>query len=173
MAIEITPKPKIKAPLWAINLLILCLILLAALLVSYIYFKKASEKLTEDLKVTTAENILAQEIKERSQELSLYQKKIDDFGILISEHKKTVNIFEFLERTTHPNVWFSDFGFDSPKNMVEVSGQAESFVVLGQQLLIFKKEEVIKAINLSDVSIGEEGGVNFSLSLTFNNQIFK
>jgi len=173
MAIEITPKPKIKAPLWAIILLGLCLILLAALFISYIYFKKGSEKLAENLKVTTAENILAQEIKEKSQELSLYQKKIDVFGILISEHKKTVNIFDFLERTTHPNVWFSGFSFDSSKNMVKVSGQAESFVVLGQQLKIFKKEEIIKAINLSDVSIGEKGGINFSLDLTFDNQVFK
>ncbi len=173
MAIEITPKLKIKAPLWAMILLGLCLILLAALLASYIYFKKESEKLIEDLKITPAENILIQEIKGKSQELSLYQKKIDDFGTLISERKKAVKIFEFFERTTHPDVWFSNFNFDSQKNMVRVSGQAKSFVVLEQQLKIFKKEEVIKDVNLSEVSIGEEGGVNFSLAFAFDNQVFE
>lgn len=173
MAIEIAPKPKIRVPLWATVLLWLCLISLVALLASYIYFKKESEKLSENLKVTTAENILAQDIQKETLGLSLYRKKIDDFKTLISEHKKTVNIFEFLERTAHPKIWFYDFNLDSPKNMVKVSGQAESFVVLGQQLLIFKKEENIKTINLSDISIDEERGINFSLELFFENQIFK
>lgn len=173
MAIEITSESKIKAPLWAIILLGFCLILLAALFAGFVYFKKESDRISEDLKVTPAEEKLVQDIKEKTEELLLYQNKIDDFAVLISEHKKTVNIFEFFERITHPNVWFSDFSFDSLGNAVKIFGQAESFVVLGQQMLILKKEEVIRNINLSDISIDEEGGINFSLRLIFENQVYK
>ncbi len=173
MAIEITPRPKIKASLWAIILWSFCLVLLIVFIASYVYFEKESEKMVEDLKITASEKALAQEIEKKSQELLLYQKKINDFGTLVSEHRKTENIFEFLERTTLPNVWFSDFNFDSSKNTVELSGQAESFVALGQQLRVLKKEKFLKNINLSKVSIGKEGEIDFSLHLTFGNQLYK
>jgi|AntAceMinimDraft_4_1070372.scaffolds.fasta_scaffold21331_2 hypothetical protein len=173
MAIEITPRREIKAPLWAIILLAFALILFIVLLGSYIYFIQTSKKLNEELASSNVSEVLSNSIKEETTKLSLYKEKINDFEILMSGHKDTEKVFEFFQETIHPNVWFSDFEFSSQGNIVGVSGRAESFVALEHQLGIFKEKEVVKSINISGVAIDEEGGVSFSLSFAFDDQVFK
>jgi hypothetical protein len=173
MAIEITPRKEIKAPLWAIIILACALILSIILLGSWVYLKIASKQLDEELKSCVVSEKLEKAINAETAKLNLYKKEINDFEVLIGRHKNTEKVFEFFERTIHPNVWFSDFAFDSSQDTVEVSGQAESFVALEHQLNVFKEEEIVKTLNLSDVLIDEKGGVSFSLSFAFGNQIFK
>ena len=54
-----------------------------------------------------------------------------------------------------------------------VSGEAETFLVLGQQFQIFKQENLIKSVNLARISMGREGGVDFSFNLLLDPIIFK
>jgi len=173
MAIEITPRREIKAPLWAIILLAFSLILSIVLLGSWIYFRQASNKLNAEVANANISEGLHKKIDEETTKLNLYKEKISDFEALILKHKDTEKIFGFFEKTIHPNVWFSDFKFDALANTVNVSGRAESFVALEHQLGIFKEEQAVKSLNISDVLIDEKGGVSFSLSFVFENQVFK
>ncbi|MEA3344598.1 MAG: hypothetical protein U9Q16_02880 [Patescibacteria group bacterium] len=173
MAIEITPRREIKAPLWAIILLAFSLILFIALLASYFYFLQASVKLEKEIENSNVPEASSKSIEEETIKLSLYKEKINDFKVLISQHKDAEKVFGFFQETIHPDVWFNDFNFDSRGNTVGVSGRAESFVALEHQLIIFKEDEIVKSVNISDVSIDEKGGVSFSLSFAFDNQIFK
>lgn len=182
MAIEITPKAKIKAPLWLIILGVFTIILVIAFLASYFYLEISIKKMSQDIQekepIITP---LKEAIKKKEEELSPIGKKIDDFGGLLSGHKKLVKIkeedpdalFDVLEKICLPTVWFSDFNFTSENGEIIVSGQTDSFVTLEQQILVLKQEPLIKNLNISEVSISEEGEINFTFLIAFKPEIFK
>lgn len=173
MAIEITPRKKIEAPLWVLIPNVLCLILILVLAGAYFYFGFRLKKISQEIEKKEAEFIpLEKAIKEKQAELIPLAQKITDFGNLISDRKAPGKIFDFLEKTCLPNVWFSNFVFSSQENQIIVSGRAEDFATVENQLSVFKKESVIKVVNLFDVLITDEGEVGFTFTLTFDPSIY-
>ncbi len=176
MGIQITPRSKIRIPIWSIIFGGICLVLLIGFLTSYFYFgwgiKKTSQEIQEkDKLVTPLENA----IKEKENELIPVKQKIDDFSQLLSEHKKPINIFEFLQKICLPNVWFSSFGF-SETGAVIISGETDNFLTFEHQIFVLRQEPLIKDLKIGGVLMSKGEGkesVNFSFSLTFDPQILK
>jgi Tfp pilus assembly protein PilN len=175
MAIEAIPKPKITTVLWSkiINFLFyLSFFLLLIFLLSYFiltfFEKKYNQELAELTKI-----LEATPLEKKKKELAVYQRKIDDFGILLAEHKFPSKVLTFLEKTCHPKVQFTEFSLNTREGKVSLSGLAESFQVLEQQMGIFSEEELLKEVNLSEISLGQEGKIGFNLQLTFQPQIFQ
>jgi len=168
MAIEISPRIKIKVPVWTIIVGVILLILLISLFVVYFYLASSLKKMSKELE---EKNIVVVSLEEgiatKEENLKLIDEKIDDFNELLAEHKKTLDIFTFLGRTYLPSIWFSDFDLDSNTGKVNISGQADSFATLEQQISILKQEPVLISSNIAEISIDEEGIINFSLSLIF------
>lgn len=175
MAIGIIPKPAQKASSLEKNLFYFAIGLLLLSIGSYFvldYFVKKSEVILQDLEETLAREKTEEEtILEK--EVFGYQKKVEDFSILISEHDYTSKFFNFFENLCHPKVWFSKINLDMIKHRLIVSGKADTFSILDQQLLIFQQEEFIRETILLKLSIGKEGLVNFTFDLTFNPIIVK
>ncbi len=168
MAIEITPRVKIKLPGWTIITGLVLLILLIGLIAVYIYFefslRKMSQGLQEkDIAVAPLEKVIA----EKEAELEPIDQKINDFNKLLVQHKKTIDIFLFLESICLPSVWFSEFSFSSNTREVTLFGQTDNFATLEQQIDILKQEPVLRASKITEVSVGEEGNINFTFSLLF------
>lgn len=101
-----------------------------------------------------------------------YQKKINDYALLIADHEFASNVFGFLEKDTLPNVWFSSFSLPTKQNQVDLSGEAENMDALSRQTAAFEKNEFVKKVNLLSSSVGDLGKVNFSLSLLLDSKIF-
>lgn len=174
MAIEIIPKSKIKIPKWIIVLGILDIILLIFFLASYLYLATSVKKMSQEIQEkNSAAGPLGEAIREKEEELRPVRQKIDDFGELLSKHKKPVNIFELLEKICLPTVWFSNFNFSSETEETTIFGQTDSFKTLEHQILVLKQEPLIKNITLSEISMSEEGMVDFTFLLTFDPQVFK
>ena len=173
MAIEISKKTKIRVPLWAVALGIVCLALILVLAGSYFYLNILTGKITKEIQDKEEALKITPSQKSLEDNLSLTGNKIDQFADLASKHRKVANIFTFIENTCLPNIQFSDFNFDIAKETVNISGQTDSFVALGQELNILKQEALIKKINLSGVSINDEGTVDFTFSIIFSPDIFK
>jgi len=175
MAIEITPTPRVRVPIWAVVVGAVACFAILALVGTYIYFTFSIKDL--DNKIQKVENELNKiptaEEKAKEEILLLYEAKISAYKDLLSKHKKTENVFKLLEGLSHPGVWFSEFSFNTEKRAVTVSGTAKDFVALEQQLLIFKKEPLIENVTLSEISMGKEGGADFSLNLTIDSQVFE
>lgn len=115
----------------------------------------------------TSENIALEK------EILSYSQKIKDLSQIIDEHVVSSEFFTFLEKNSHPKVWFSQFNLDTEAGTVNLIGEAQSFESLGQQLTIFKKEELIKEINLEKIEITKQGKINFALFLSFSPIILK
>lgn len=183
MAVEIIPKPSEETPLWANILLIISIAILLAVALSHFvlntYVKEAGQAIKElDLALVeekTPQNLALQK------EMLGYQKKIDDFSFLLDAHKASSNAFAYLEGISHPRVRFSNFSLSSQAEgaVISVSGRTDSFQSLGQQLIIFKEEQLIKDVILSGVSFAEEKRlpdqkvpISFSFTLSLSSEIF-
>lgn len=175
MAIEIIPRKTVVLSSWLKILFYILIGLIITSILSYfilghfqreslIAFKNLEEKINKE---RTSQRIVQEE------EILNYQKKINDFGFLLSYHLFPSKFFTFLEKTSHPRVLFSQTNLNPSESLAILSGQAESFLVLGQQLQILKRESSIKNVSLSKISLGERGGVNFTLTLSFNTEFFK
>ena len=174
MAIEITPKQKIKVPIWVIVIGVPCVILVLVFLAGYFYLYRSVGQMSKEIEEKNLTSFpLGKAIKEKEQEIFPIRQKIDDFNELLSGHKKPLKVFEFLERTCLPNVLFSTFDFTFEKGELSVSGETDSFITIEQQVLILRQEPLVKNLNLSGLSIGEEGGISFTLLFTFDPRIFK
>jgi len=102
-----------------------------------------------------------------------YQGKIEDINLLLGSHKPVANLLNNLEKNTHPNVWLSRFKLNMADKTLNLLGSTDNFEILGQQTLIFGKQEFIKNANLSDVSIGRDGKIKFELQLILDSKIFQ
>jgi len=174
MAIEIIPKEAKKFPLWQNILFYFSLVLLLASLSGFFvlnYFQKKSQATLDDLRKTIEKGFTAEE-KTLEKELLSYQKKIEDFSTLFLDYRLTSKLFGFFEKLIHPKVFFTDFSLDPKLNKLSLSGQTENFETLGQQILIFQKEEKIKSLDLKEIGISKEGKIEFSLDISFIPLVF-
>ncbi|MBZ9571756.1 hypothetical protein KJA15_00220 [Patescibacteria group bacterium] len=176
MAIEIIPKEAAKLPLWQNILFYLSLILLLTsisgyLVLHYVYYKKA-ELALDELEIALEKGKTPQQ-ELLKKEILNYQKTIEDFSSLLSAHQISSKFFISLEKICHPKVFFTKVNLNIDEKKGNIFGKTESFQALGQQLLIFKKDEMIKSINLSNVGIGKGGDIEFTLGLSLWPELFK
>lgn len=173
--VEIIPKPSTKHPFW-FNFLFYCSI--AFVLLSGLAFLWLNWSYQKAMQIKTElEQALLQERKgfeALEKEVLTYERKLNDFSLLLSDHKKPLNFFPILEKLTHPEVQFSQLNLNLKDNKAALSGRAKSFVALDQQLFILKKAPGLKDVELSTLSLeGEGGGVSFSLMLSLDPAIFR
>lgn len=183
MAVEIIPKPTEKTPFLANIFLFVSIALLLAVVLAYFVlsaFVKETNQTIQRLEEDMAREKTPQNLALKEEVLD-YQKKIEDFSFLFNAHEAGSSVFSYLESISHPKVWFSSFSLssDGVEHDVVVGGEADSFQSLGQQLLIFKKEELIQDVTLSGVSFAreketaiQEVPVNFTFSLLLSSEIF-
>jgi len=175
MAIEIIPKPEVKVE--KIGTIFFAVGLVALLTVSTIYIalffiqKKKTQELEsldsyfEEFKNSKAS--LERDIKRKRQE-------IDEFSDLFNNHRSSVNYFDFIERNTHAKVrWYGSTLDLGEEIRVTISGHADNFIILAQQLLIFKKHPDIEEIDISMISMEETGGAEFGLEILLRPSLFK
>ncbi len=174
MAIEITPARKMKVSLWVVILGVFSVFLVAVFLGGYLYLEKLIRQMSQELQERNLSVVpLDENIKGKEGELFPVKQKIDDFGELLSSHKKPLKVFGFLEKICLPGIWFSSFDFNLEKGELTLSAQGDSFVTVEQQVLILKQEPLVKEVSLSGLSMREEGGVDFNLLLIFESRIFE
>ena len=173
MVFKVIPKKETEKKPWLDLVFYFCIALLIISILAYFvleYSLKRAEEELKDLKVKISEQ-QNEENKKLKKDISLVQKKIDNFSIVLNEHKLASQAFTFIENLTHPEVSFMNFNFDSEDSNLILSAQTSSFKTLGEQLLIFQRQEDIENIALSNIFLTDEGNVEFSLNIVLNTQI--
>ena len=174
--VEIIPRKAAPLPLWQKILFYSLIVLLLGTIVSYFVLDHFQKKSLETLQ-NLEEAIAKEKTPEKTalgKAISDYQKKINNFSVLLSRHPKSSKFFGFLEKTSHPQVLFSKVNLNPKEGLATVSGQAETFSVLGQQLQILKSDpsDTLKNASLSKISLGERGEIEFILILSFDPEFF-
>ena len=175
MATEIIPRKVAPVPLWQNILFYVLMALLLGAILSYFILGHLERKSLSTIQ-NLEEAITAEKTPQKialGQEILTYQKKIDSFVLLLDYHLRSSKFFDFLQKTAHPRIWFSQVSLNPRQALAVVSGQAETFTTLGQQLLIFEKEPLVKNVTLSKISLGKKGEIEFTLNLSFGPEFFK
>ena len=173
--VEIIPKPTTELPFWQKILFYISISLFLVSFLAFFVLNHFHQK--AELQLKQLEEILSEE--RSSEEITLekkvfdYQKRIRDFSKISRSHIFPSNFFIFFEKLCHPRIWFSKLSLNFKDFSLAVSGEAESFSDLGQQILIFRQEEKIKKADLTEIAIGPEGKINFSINISFNSEILK
>jgi len=171
MTIEITEKKNVKAPVWSIILLVLAAILIIAAVLHYLYLSGQIKNLSGKLATSPSERALEEDVVAKEKEINTINSKIGIFNRIILSHQDAGRVFNFFEKMCLKNVWFSSFSLN--QEAATISGNADNFVTLEQQIILFKKQPVIKAVTLSGARMNKEGGVDFSFIINFNPQVFR
>ena len=173
--VEIIPREPKKLSTGLNILFYLAIFLLFFSVISYFVLNSLLKK--AEAKIIVLELDLTREMPPEKisleKEILADKNKIDDFSYLIEQHLEVSRIFEIIQKTTHPQVWFSKFDLNSRQGALKIFGETQNFETLGQQILILRGEAAVNKVNLEKVSIGKEGKINFDLSLFFNPDIFR
>jgi len=176
MVVEIIPRKAVPVPLWQ-KILFYCLItLILGTVLSYFilgYSQKKSLERLQNLEEIITEEKTPQKIA-LEKEILNYQRKINNFTLILDYHPLSSKFFSFIQKTIHPNVRYSQVNLNLKESLAVVSGQAETFSALGQQLQILKRSpfNVLEDVALSRISLGRGGKVEFVLTFSFNPSFF-
>ncbi|MFH1462399.1 MAG: hypothetical protein ABIG08_01775 [bacterium] len=173
--VEIIPKKVSLIPQWLTVLFYLAFVLLVFSVFAFFILNSSlgkSQKALADLELALEERMTPQKIV-LEKEILGYQKKISDFFSLLQGRLKIFKVFNLIEKDCHPKISFQQFSLDSQEAEIVLSGKADSFESLSQQILIFKRENLIRTVDLEQVLIDQEGKVGFRLFIFLNPNIFK
>ena len=173
--VEIIPKPVKKTPSWQIVLFYFSV--LFAIMTIFAYFtlsslEKSLEKDIQELTDKISQGKTA-EVITLEKEILAYKKKIDDISPYIEQHILSSQVFDFLEKNTHPRIFFSKVTLSPKPSRVLLSGLCDSFLTLGQQFMILDEAPQVKSVGLNNIFLAEKGGIEFDLQMTLDSNIFK
>jgi len=175
MAVEIIPKQKrVEFPGESIffSLSILVLILTIA---SYLFLIYSQKKEETNLRIfeEKIEKTRTSEMISLEKDVLETQRRVKDFSKLLGEHVFDSKAFIFLEGKFLPNVFISKITLDAKSFGVNLFGQTDSFLSLGQQVLVLESDPKIKQVELPSVSIGKGGEIEFGLNILLDPSVFK
>ena len=166
--VELIPRQAPKIPKWLNILFYFSLAFLVLTIVSFFILNSSingRQEMLEDLN----QILLSKKTPERmaiEEEVLNYEKKFGDFVFLSEGHLEISDIYPLIEESTHPQVWFSQFTLAASENIVNLSGKAQNFEVLGQQILILEKKDFIRSLHLDSAGINKQGKVDFTLTFS-------
>jgi hypothetical protein len=172
---EIIPKQSQRMPEWLNIVFYLSLILLICSVIGFFILNHSLNKAKESLK-SINEKIANQTTTERvilEEEVLSQKDKIDSFSLLLDNHFNNSNVFEYFQKLCHPKVSFSQFVLNSRSGTINAAGETQSFITLGQQLMIYQKDPLTKNVDISQITMDRLGRVGFSLILSFNPAILE
>lgn len=175
MAIEIIPKAAIKKQTGLNYIFYFSLVLLVVSLIIWLVLGtliKSGERTIEGLEASLAEE-RSPERKAFEKEILTYKSKLEDFSNLLDSHQLSSNFFKYLESLTHPKVLFSDLSLNLNESRAKLSGVTDTFESLGQQILILREQDAIHDLKLTDISMGKEAGIDFTVDFYFDPKILK
>ena len=117
-------------------------------------------------------------MNEMKAKVQVLENKLNESKNLLDNHIYWTNLFVALERHTHSQVSYSGFSGSSGDELV-LSASAPNYSIAAKQLLIFQSaKDFVTNVSISGITTDEgtedrTGGVNFSITLTLNNNVFK
>ncbi len=73
-----------------------------------------------------------------------------------------------LEELTLPQVRFIEFGADLSQAKITLTTETVNYNILAKQIVAFEQDSRIEKVELSEVSLGDTGGVGSELEIELN-----
>jgi len=141
---------------------------------TFFYLQQAVTKSNEEFASLSVEAAKSKTQDQKNLENGILktQQELHDFSKLIAASKASSMLFSKVEDVLVSGVVLAKYDLDVVNMTASISGVADNFVALGQQVAQFQSEDAV----FGDVSVGEvnisdddddKGGVVFSLKVKF------
>jgi hypothetical protein len=149
----------------------LSLLLLAAMVGAFFYFRylivQASDELAS-VSIEAAKTKTDAQKKLEDRVLST-QQELTDFSQKLNNRKSSIEFFSNFEALVLPQVYFDNCEIDMGGLSAKLSGHADSFQTLGQQIAMFQSaNNILSGVDLQRATIGDDGGIDFAVGITVN-----
>ena len=101
------------------------------------------------------------------QDVFVARTRLKDFATLVQLRKNVLPAFSFLQNVVHPQVTFLSMSVDANSHTMQLQGTAESFSALDEQLAVLKAREEPSSFSLTNLNLGQHGGVDFQMEIQF------
>ena len=101
------------------------------------------------------------------QDVLVARTRLQDFATLMQLKKNILPAFSFLEAVVHPDVTFLAMNIDSVRQIMQLTGIAETFLVLDEQLVVFQARSEPSSLSLTSLQLRGQGGVDFQMEIQF------
>jgi len=120
-------------------------------------------------------SVLNQSVDETQQkQIITFFSQMTNIQTLLSKHKTFSQIFDFVERSTYPQINYSDFKFSAAEMEIKIEGTAPTYNDLIKELALYKQSPEVKTAQLENSSAQEQSReVRFSIKLILDPQFLK
>ena len=111
--------------------------------------------------------------KEIIKELDLVDKRIESDKKILEKHTILTTLFELLEQNTLQEVSFKEMAFypEEEEWVISMSGTADSYATIALQSDVFGENKNISELIFSDLGVGLDGGVVFSVTARIDQKL--
>jgi macrodomain Ter protein organizer (MatP/YcbG family) len=153
---------------WPIILAVSILILTLLTWVGFFFYHKSLQSKKDSLN-KRADEIYTSSNKDMTAKILDLEKDLKQVKKLIDAHVYPSRTLKFLEDYILPNVQLLDFSLDVNSGIITASGAAQTYAILAKQILLLEKQEsIIESVRVSDISLGQLGGIGFSMEIIIN-----
>jgi hypothetical protein len=98
-----------------------------------------------------------------------FYSQLTNMDSVLKNRKSPSAFFDFLEKNTFKNIYFTSMSINYTNNMMRLEGRAPDFETLAEQMEVFKNApEILRVIvNNSNLSEDKSGGIRFSMQINF------
>jgi len=129
-----------------------------------------AKRLTANLETIKTEiSLLAEKrVPEEEKAVVDFDTRLSVLKDVFKNHTYWSNFFTALEKMTIPEAYFSDakFTLASKDLTVTLTATTKTYTTLAQQMTVFQDDPRVSKVLVSGISLSEEGGINFTLTLT-------
>ena len=114
-----------------------------------------------------------QEIPVSDQEqLASFYSQLSNLGGILQKHLISSPLFEWLEKHTDANVYYTRFSFSPGTNQLALTGTAKTTNDFIQQMQAFQGEPAVERINVNSLNASSNGAWQFDIVLFFSPSFF-
>ena len=103
-------------------------------------------------------------------EVGAIDEALKNLKIILANHLYWSNLFSGFEDIIVPKVSFSGFNGnleqDGSVNLV-LDGKTAGYTYLAKQMISFSQNKLVSHVDVSEISLGTEGGIQFGLNIKF------
>ena len=167
------PGLKERSPIFSSDkmatLMVFLLVIALGLWGGFLFYKKNIEKEISGVKqeIKTLEE--ARDLK-MVEKITSFEEGISGLKEILSGHKYTGKIFGLLEENTLPEVAWNNFSLEAVSGKIFLEGVAKTYSFVAKQMKAFENSP-LSEVEISEVELGDEGGVSFGLEIGFDAKI--
>ena len=164
----------IEAIFSKIGIFVFALVIIGLLIYGGLVFYNKS--LVKDIKETEnkIKELNDQKDKDFEKGAVSLDKALNSLKNILKNHLYWSNVFSKFEKTTVPQVVFSNFSGSINQDgsvALSLNGKTSGYTYLAKQMVSFGQEKMVSGIELSGISISSQGGIEFVLNINFSKDI--